>query len=144
MGVGVGFVDAPEVNGRFQEFDFDIPFYIWRSPGVGYTADNITSLRVREDDGLPGREIIREAENSSIIENDDGSGFLPCGVSGTRRRFVFFTGQTSNRYDHFQTNRIRSRVLIGLAFRTDCARSRFSQIFQGEDSSIVSVPVSTA
>jgi len=70
-------VKAPEVGCRFQKFELDITFYIWRIPGIGHTANNIASLWIGKYDGLPRQKITCEAKNGAIVENNDCAGYFP-------------------------------------------------------------------
>jgi len=120
-----GFVDAPEVSYWLEELNLDIPFHSRKISRAGYPANDIASVVVRKDDGLPDWEITRKTENRSIVEHDDGPGFFPGRLEISRGCTALLPGQTSDRNGNFQTNRVRPRVVLGIAFGTSCGRAQF-------------------
>jgi hypothetical protein len=73
-------VDAPEIVYWLDEFDLDVSLYGWKISRAGHSANDITPLRVRNDDRLAGRKIACNPQNRSVVEHNHSSGFFPVGL----------------------------------------------------------------
>jgi hypothetical protein len=125
-----GFVYTPVVGCRLQEFNLDIPSDSRKIAGADHSANNIATFRVGNDDGLARREIARDAQNCTIVEYNDGPGFLLGRFGWSRGCFPLVPWQASNSNCNLQTNRVGSSGMFGVGFRTSDGRTRFGQVFQ--------------
>ncbi len=121
-------VDLPEIADRLDEFNFNIALDARKIPTSHHAAHYIPALLVRQNDLLPDRQGIRQAKHASIIENDDGTAFLP-GRAGSPGCVAIFTGQTSNDDGNLKANRIGPGGLT-LRIFGPLARTSRSWVFQ--------------
>jgi len=64
--LSLGFVDAQKSAIGSRNSNLDITFLQSEHPRADHPANNIASFMVREDDGLPAREMTRQPENAPL------------------------------------------------------------------------------
>src|SRR4029077_6199188 len=119
-------VNAPEIVYRFEEFDFNISLYARQVTPAHNSADHVTSTRIRKDDRLSDRQIIRAAKNRPIVEHNDGPSVFPNRLG----QAACFGWQTSDGDGNFQTDGIGTRGLAGLVLRILGRRTRLARAVQ--------------
>jgi hypothetical protein len=116
-------MNVPEIVDGLEEFDFHVSLDARQIPPAHDPADDIASIRIGKDDGLPNGQIVCGAKDGPVIEHDNGLALFPNRLSQAAR----FRWQTSNGDGKFQTDGVASRGLAYLVFRVLGRRARLAR-----------------